>query len=407
MQRPVPIFFVLLIAIGCDFENDDTAQGDADADTDTDADSDTDSDADADTDTDTDTDADADTDADSDADTDVEALPAYFIEGDVTWSLDFDSEAEGLGWQDCAYSRSYEGTRIADQPYLCPECTVMFKGTAEMYEGYKDCSSPLFGGEQTHTELWGLSWIEGGKSSFFRTYSENGVLGELTSIKGIEQDVPFEMTWEAEYSLTDGGAFSMVALGEVTLSLDEQTELENPLQPRSEPYACGWPLNNPGDLETDWVLAMDAVFPTAWLEDECGEIVDLWDFYGSYLVIDSTQNDCGYCLWMAEESPAFLKEMAVKGVDVRFISLLGDGLSNVTGEPDQSTYDAFLAAYGSGEPILKDRGFGYAMFYPYLEGEIGWPVWAIVRPDMTVMAVETGFSSWDEFRDLILEDMGG
>ncbi len=154
-------------------------------------------------------------------------------------------------------------------------------------------------------------------------------------------------------------------------------------------------------------MALDATLPTAWLEDRCGELVDLWDFYGRYIVLDSTQSDCGFCLQMADQAPDFLASMESRGVPVVFVSVLGDGLSNVIGEPSDSTYDTYLEAYGSGEPLLKDRGYGYAMFGGFLGESLGYPAWAIVRPDMSVMAVETGFTSWDEMEALILADWEG
>ena len=37
---------------------------------------------------------------------------------------------------------------------------------------------------------------------------------------------------------------------------------------RTEPYACGWPLNNPGGPNSGWNVATGAVFPNVRLDDE-------------------------------------------------------------------------------------------------------------------------------------------
>ena len=107
---------------------------------------------------------------------------------------------------------------------------------------------------------------------------------------------------------------------------------------------------------------------------------------------------------MAQQAPDFLTEMDDLGIPSEFLSMLGEGLSNVVGEPGQSAFDDYLAAYGHGGPLLKDRGFGYAIFQPYWEDDLGYPTWAVIRPDMTVLYVGKGFDSWDQVRDLIVAD---
>lgn len=110
---------------------------------------------------------------------------------------------------------------------------------------------------------------------------------------------------------------------------------------------------------------------------------------------------------MAEDAPGFLDEMDGLGIAVEFVSLLGEGLNNVIGEPTQAAFDAYLSSYGHGGPLLKDRGFGYAMFKPYWDDQredLGYPTWAIVRPDMTLLHVGKGFSDFEEITGLIVED---
>ena len=340
-------------------------------------------------------------------------IPAQRIAGELTWQLDFDEQAEGAGYSDCSYARSFQGLQQLDQPYLCPECDLQFMGQASMHRGFEDCYEPVFGGEALREEHWGLDWpeAEGGAGRFFRGALENYAIGELAELSGVALDQPFDLAWSATHSLQELGAegegdVTLAASGQATVTVDESTLLQDLRQPRVLPYACGWPLGNPGDLQTDWTLALDATFPRAWLEDACGDLVDLWDFHGSYLVIDSTQPDCGPCLTMADQAPDFLADMERQDISVRMLSLLGEGLSNVIGEPGQAVFEAYIEAYDHGDPILKDRGFGYAIFDPYWGKELSYPAWAVVRPDMTLLATQTGFSSWVEMAEMIVEDAG-
>ncbi len=52
-------------------------------------------------------------------------------------------------------------------------------------------------------------------------------------------------------------------------------------------YACGWEHNDPGDLESTGAEYGDVVDNMS-LVDQCGEMVDIWDFYGEYHVLYMT-----------------------------------------------------------------------------------------------------------------------
>ena len=49
-------------------------------------------------------------------------------------------------------------------------------------------------------------------------------------------------------------------------------------------YACGWEHNDPGGLVSTGREIGDIIANVS-LPDQCGEIVDLWDFYGEYHVL--------------------------------------------------------------------------------------------------------------------------
>ena len=221
-------------------------------------------------------------------------------------------------------------------------------------------------------------------------------------------DTSIPLTWESEYELNDGGTMALAASGTATVSIDSSTQLVDLSAPRNEAYTCGWPLDNPGTLSSDDTLTPDQVMPNFWLEDECGDWVELWDFYGDYIVLDASQPDCGPCQSMASGGGDFVDDMQALGIPTRYITLLGASLSAVNEEPDDRTWAAWLDAYGDhGEPILKDRGYGYAVYGNYLGDALGYPVYAIIRPDMTVLEVNTGFGSWDDMERVITQDTEG
>jgi len=93
---------------------------------------------------------------------------------------------------------------------------------------------------------------------------------------------------------------------------------------------------------------------------------------------------------------------------VRLIPLLGAGLSDVGGTPDAATHQAWVDRFEPVDPVLADRGWGYAALGAYLpehEGEdIAWPAWIIIGPDMKVLQGGVGFGSWDELGDIIRAD---
>lgn len=63
--------------------------------------------------------------------------------------------------------------------------------------------------------------------------------------------------------------------------------VSNPLDENEQCYACGWAHNDPGDIESTGSEIGD-VMANVQLEDQCGEVVDTWDFYGEYHVLYMT-----------------------------------------------------------------------------------------------------------------------
>ncbi|MCB9780074.1 MAG: redoxin domain-containing protein [Alphaproteobacteria bacterium] len=332
----------------------------------------------------------------------VGSIPATVVDAEVTWSLDFDEEAEAAGFADCTYSRTFSGTQVLDLDYVCPDCDVIVRGEALMTEGI-DCAAIISTDpEEVRTELWG--WSHDG--TFFRSGRDQYPMGDLTTVEGVDGDSgTAELAWESDYTLTDGGAMVLSASGSMTFSIDEDQLLPDPFPERTEPYACGWPTADPGTLTLDYELAIGGTLPNARFVDQCGEKLALWDLYGRWLVIDTAQPDCGPCRNMAQTADAFVEEMAAEGIEVVPVTLLGAGLGEPFVTPEEDVLADWVEAYGDSNPVLFDRGYGYALLPEFMEAEtgegFGYPAWIIVSPEMEIVHANVGFGSWDAMAEVI------
>jgi thiol-disulfide isomerase/thioredoxin len=330
----------------------------------------------------------------------VGEIPAIQVQGEVTWTLEFDETAEAKGFTDCAYTRTFSGTQYLDMDYLCPECVVQVQGTSTMTEGL-DCYSQISSSATTErTEHWGWS-----DAAFYRTGVEQGTLGELSEFTAPAEGEEGSVGWASESELSVGGVMTLTATGTLSWWTDADTLLPDPWPASPASYACGWPTNDPGNLTIDYDIGVGKTFPNVRLTDQCGEKLALWDLYGSWLVMDTSQPDCGPCRSMAAEAEAFVEAMAAEGYDVKVVSFLGNGLSDPYGTPDADTHTAWVEDYGLTDPVLYDRGFAYALFPTFVEeysGEsFGYPTWIVVDPDMNLVHGNVGFGSWDDVGDII------
>ena len=332
-------------------------------------------------------------------------IAAHRMVATGTWTLTFDEDAEAAGFTDCSYTREYAGLQALDLDYLCPECEIITSGVSTMTDG-ADCYTAVFGEENSgdRVEMWGID-VDG--AQFYRSGRENGALGALSEITPAE-DTPITATWESDYTMTAGGGMVLSATATITYTVDEDTLLTDPWAERTTDYACGWPRNNPGDLVLDYTLAEGSTFPDVRLEDQCGDQLELWDLYGHYLILDTSQPDCGPCRSMASTSEAFAAQMEEEGIPVMVVSFLGGGLSEPWATPPEETFDSWVTDYGITDPVLYDRGFGYAMFPAFTESftgeDFGYPTWLVVDPDMNLMYANVGFGSWDSVAEILRAD---
>ncbi|MFZ5480397.1 MAG: TlpA family protein disulfide reductase [Myxococcota bacterium] len=331
---------------------------------------------------------------------------ARVLDGTVTWTLTFDETAEAAGFEDCTYTRVYEGvTEIGDRGWLCPDCEVQAVGTAVMTEGYEGCYLQIDDDPVERVEHLGLGEIDGA-THFFRSGNENVSLGDMGAIVGEDT---FDVAWEDTADLTDGGTLLLAATGTFTLSTSETEVVEDVAGARTEPYACGWPLNSPGGAVEQWTLETGAPFPNARLEDQCGEPVDIWDFRGFYLVVDASAPNCGPCQAMAEAAEPFKAKMAASCIPVEMVTLLAVALDDINHPASVETRLDWADTFGLASPVLGDLGFGYALFPDYVgtESGISFPSIVVVDPAGDVIFGTSGFSSFDEIEAVIRADWEG
>ena len=69
--------------------------------------------------------------------------------------------------------------------------------------------------------------------------------------------------------------------------LSDREEIDcvsDPLNADEQCYQCGWEHNDPGDLVSTGSEVGDVV-GNIQLVDQCGDMVDIWDFHGSYHIL--------------------------------------------------------------------------------------------------------------------------
>jgi hypothetical protein len=65
---------------------------------------------------------------------------------------------------------------------------------------------------------------------------------------------------------------------------EEMDCASDPLDAEERCYACGWPHNDPGSLSSTGAALGDVVANIPFT-DQCGELVDLWDFAEEYHIL--------------------------------------------------------------------------------------------------------------------------
>ena len=326
------------------------------------------------------------------------------ITGSVEWIVDFDAAAEAVGYYDCSYSRDYNAmVEHTDLAYLCPDCTLLTQGLAEMSADDDACYTQISTTDGTRVEHLGLVESDDGTVTLYRGGRENLTLAEA----GDWADGA--TVWTDSSTLDDGAAFDLSAAAALQVSASDAM-VDDPAGARTEPYACGWPLFSPGGVPQSYTAAVGDTLPNARLTDQCGEGVDLWDFRGRFVVIDASSPNCGPCQEMASKAEDFKAEMEDLCIDVELVTLLNASLSEVNLPADPALVAEWVSAFGLTSPVLADRGFAYAVLAPatHPDGGISMPTIAVLDPDGKVIYLDTGFGEtsgyFDTIRDAIVAE---
>jgi len=326
------------------------------------------------------------------------------ITGSVQWQVDFDAAAEAAGYFDCTYSRDYNAMlERTDLAYLCPDCTLLTQGLAEMSADDDACYAQISSSDGTRVEQLGLVESDDGTITLWRGGKENVTLAEAGDwAEGAT-------VWTDSSTLDDGAVFDLAAVAALQVA-ESDAMVDDPAGARTEPYACGWPLFSPGGLSQSYTAAVGDTLPNARLTDQCGENVDLWDFRGRFVVIDASSPNCGPCQEMASKAEAFKAEMEDLCIDVELVTLLNANLSEVNLPADADTVAEWVSAFGLTSPVLADRGFAYAVLAPatHPDGGMSLPTIAVLDPDGKVIYLDTGFGEtsgyFNPIRDVIVAE---
>lgn len=95
---------------------------------------------------------------------------------------------------------------------------------------------------------------------------------------GLNDCEEFELGTDYQESDSDGDGLT---------DAEEVECVSNPLDEDEQCYECGWAHNDPGDLVSEGLDIGDTM-GSIELVDQCGEMVDTWDFYGEYHVLYMT-----------------------------------------------------------------------------------------------------------------------
>ena len=155
-------------------------------------------------------------------------------------------------------------------------------------------------------------------------------------------------------------------------------------------------------MESDTLLSLPS-------PDDRVAIGDLFARYCTAL----DRDDVAACVALFTEDGVFphppeekdYKPASPVGMEVRFVTLHGNGLSDSLTSPTEDIIDAWTEEYGNHGPVIYDRGYGVAMAASLIEDYgLSFPAWFIVDPEMTVLHAQTGFGDWTTAEAIILAE---
>lgn len=330
-------------------------------------------------------------DPDEEDTTEETAKTRLTLVGDITWTVTFDETAKAAGAVDCSYTRRYTGVENSSRPWQCPTCDGRFEASVEMVEGLDDCYAQV-----TVNDPAPVEWVGYGGGPWFR--GGGALMGEQGTAD-VEGDTVTVANTVEDIEARAGGFLRFDVTGSLTIG-EESGDPEHGFI-AAESYSCGWPKADPPAYEGDYILELGATVPDGVFMDACEENVRLHDFAGAYMVVDMSASDCPPCRQKAALEEQFVEEMSAAGIEVHVVTLLAPSLDDPLGETTKAHLDNWILTFALEAPVLGDRGWGLAEFSPAIGDDTGFPSWAIVAPDLSVLDFGTGFGGWSPLRTTI------
>jgi peroxiredoxin len=301
------------------------------------------------------------------------------ISGDVTWDVAFDADALGAGATDCEYTRHYEGVQDQSKPWVCTECEVIFRTTVQMTAGMDDCYAQISDQEPLEEE-----WVGYGNGTWYRTpYVVLAASDQGTATNNGTSITTHNDVADLEADLVGAGTFGFGIDGAFALGEEDGDPNHGWVAP--DTYSCGWKKANPAPYAGDYALVKGETLPDGLMRDKCDEVFRLHDYKGSYVVVFLSALDCPACKSMAADEPAFVEQMATKGIDVATITIMQPSLDDPFGDTPTAKLGQWSDQYGIETPVVADRGLGLFMFLPVYPEEMGYPSWIVADPDLKVI----------------------
>ncbi len=335
---------------------------------------------------------------DADTGNSNEEFELQSLTGSIVWELDFNEEAEALGFTDCSYQRDYSGNEEWSAPWLCDTCEKSFLVDVDLSIGLDDCYAQI---ATDPAEKERLGW------------SADGVFhrGTYPNYKQTEQGTvsfdgdSFTTHNEKEIEMSEGGGFTFNINGSFELGEGGGDPLLGMEPPES--YACGWPKADPPPFTGSYTLNVGEKLPDGVFKDHCDEPVRLHDFMGKYLFIDISATNCGPCKILAQTEAEFIESMNNNGIEVEVITLMAPSLSAILDPTPVEVLQDWVDTYSLHSPVFADRGWGYWLGKEALGEDFGYPTWLIVSPELEVLEISKGFgvneetSTWDGISEII------
>lgn len=317
---------------------------------------------------------------------DAQTGPVERIEARVTWEASFPDGST------CSFTRHYTGREDRSAPWLCPECTTVWRADVSLdgltcYARLTDAPPPEVEWLGTDGTRWFRSSHVHGRLLPHGTASRTGDAVRLAHALVVEA-----ADGAVRLSVTGGGV-----LGDA---------VGDPMHNWGSPsaYLCGWPSAQPPAYAGDWSLEVGEMLPDGWFLDQCGQPLRMHDLEGRYLVVDISASDCPPCQRMAATEPAFVEAMRREGLDVEVVTLLAPSLGAVLTPTPITMLSDWAEYFRLDAPVVGDRGWGLVVAAGALGDAFAYPTSIVVAPDLTVLDVSVGFDTWDRQAGVIRGD---